>query len=87
MAGLKPSVEVPQFQRPGPAAPPMGKAPKTRAGLVIASHLFAAIACGAVLFADLGLSEGLKGGMVALIVREALGMAAKCYEFFLPQND
>lgn len=86
MGRLKPSVRVPARPDPypGPDRPP-GKAPKTRAALVLGAHLCVAMAAWAVFF--LPLDEGLRGGLIGVIVRDALGYAARVYDYFLPQND
>lgn len=84
---LRRNVVVPPASSRLSGAPPPGKAPKTRFTLVICAHLFAALACGSVLFSDLELHPELKGGMVAMIVREFLALLAKVYDYFLPQND
>ena len=94
---LNPSVRVRPAPEPGPppeAAPPPaparpapGKAPRTRAGLLLASHLFAAVICGAILFSDLELHPELKGGMIGVMLRDALAWSGRLYDYFLPQND
>lgn len=86
MDRLKPSVSVRVPARPGPSpAPAPGKAPKTRAALVVGAHLCVAMAAYAVFC--LPLDEGLRGGLIGVIVRDALGYAARVYDYFLPQND
>ncbi|MDE0703156.1 MAG: hypothetical protein OXH59_05465 [Rhodospirillaceae bacterium] len=91
---LNPSVRVRPVPEPapptGPPAPPRpaaGKAPKTRAGLLLASHAFAAVICGAILFSDLELHPELKGGMIGVMLRDALAWSGRLYDYFLPQND
>lgn len=95
MAGLKLKesvrVRIPRAQgqppEPAPARPADGRAPKTRAGLLVASHLFAATVCGAILFSDLELHPELKGGMIGVMLRDALAWSGRLYDYFLPQND
>ena len=100
MGRLKDSVRIPRVRVPGPppAAPPPepapaasrpapGKAPKTRAGLLFASHAFAAVICSAILFSDLELHPELKGGMIGVMLRDALAWSGRLYDYFLPQND
>ena len=95
---LKPSVRIrpvpvpapepaPPPGPPAPSRPAPGKAPKTRAGLLFASHSFAAVICGAILFSDLQLHPELKGGMIGVMLRDALAWSGRLYDYFLPQND
>ena len=68
-------------------SPPPGKAPRTRFALVVGGHLLAGVVVGAILFADIEMDPALRGGMIGVIVRDALAMLTKVYEYFLPQND